>query len=515
MYTFGPFKLDTDKRLLLEAGRAVAIEPQVYDVLLMLIENRQRVVMKDELIASIWKGRVVSDAALSSRIKSARQAVGDSGKKQQWIKTVHRLGFRFIGEVSTPDPPAARPQAESPAMTRQGDDRPAIIVLPFQTPAEDVASVFSLGFAHDIITSLSRLRWLKVIARASAFKLADASIDPSEIQSLVRANYCASGQLYRHRDAIEIAIQLEDFATRSVLWADRITFTGEELQAVRHSIVCRIVNALERHISEQEAGQALLKSTEDLNAWESYHRAMSHFFRFNAADNQLACELFRRSIDADPGFARAHAGLSSAAFQNAFNNYPGIDRLKAVEQAITHAEKSIHFDRMDPLANFVMGRVHWLTGEPGASLPWLERAVALNPNYAQGYYAHGLASLLSDDSLRGYDDSERALSLSPLDPFLYGFYGIRAFSYLADQDRENAHTWAEKAAHQPEALPVMDLLAAATSTMTGRADKALTWLGKARERRPGIDSRHFFAALPFVSGRIKEELTAAFRHLGI
>ena len=390
-----------------------------------------------------------------------------------------------------------------------------MIVLPLQTAVDDQASVFPLGFAHDVITSLSRLRWLRVIARATAFRLSDPTVAQSDIQTLVGARYCVSGQCYPHRDGMEIHLQLEDLVSGSVLYADRVSFAGDELQTVRHDVVCRIAGSLEREISEQEAARALLKSTASLNAWEAYHRAMSHFFRFTADDNQKALALFRHSVSADDSFARAHAGLSSAAFQNAFNHYPGIDRLKAVQQAITHAEKSIQLDRLDPLANFVMGRVHWLTGEPGASLPWLERAVALNPNYAQGYYAHGLASLLSSDEMRGYDDSKRALSLSPLDPFLYGFYGIRAFSHLADDDPESAHAWAEKAAHQPEALAVMDLLAAATSQITGRGERAASWLGKARSRNPGIGSQHFFAALPFAPGRIKDTLSSAFTELDV
>ncbi|NIB42653.1 transcriptional regulator [Pseudomaricurvus alkylphenolicus] len=494
-------------------------------MLRILIENRHRVVMKDELMATIWKDRVVSDSAISSRIKSARQAIDDNGKSQKWIKTVHGLGFRFIGDIQDiatertgwagcdPRLDATEPRSDVSSLT--DEDRPTIVVLPFQMSDTEKDTILSLGLAHDIITSLSRLRWLKVIARASAFQLSDTSITQSDIHALVNAKYCVSGFLVRHRTAVEINIRLDDVSDQTVIWAETISFRHVDVYQIRQELIHRISNQLELQISEHEARHAMLKSTDDINAWEAYHRAISHLFRFNEQDNHRALELFQQSIRLDPDFARAHAGLSSAAFQNAFNRYPGVDRLKAVELAINHAEKSIDLDHMDPLANFVRGRVHWLTGEPGASLPWLERAITLNPNYAQGYYAHGLASLLSSDDLRGYQDSETALTLSPLDPFSYGFYGIRAFSFLADDDRENAHIWAEKSAHQPGALAIMDLLAAATSDITHRPDRANAWLHKARERSPHIDSQQFFAALPFVSGQIREALSTAFRRLRI
>ena len=162
-----------------------------------------------------------------------------------------------------------------------------------------------------------------------------------------------------------------------------------------------------------------------------------------------------------------------------------------------------------------MGRTYWLRSDTASSLPWLERAVALNPNYAQGYYAHGLASLMTHSDSRGYLDSDKALSLSPLDPFLYGFYGIRAFSHLADSDHEQMRVWAEKAALQPESIAVMDVLAAAACELTQDRDSALGWLNKAQQRHPGISGRYFFEALPFASPAIREPLAGAFSRLGL
>lgn len=506
-YVFGSYQLNTDNHELRREGMLVAVEPQVFEVLRVLIENRQRTLLKDELMEMIWPGRVVSDAALSSRIKSARQAIGDDGKLQNLIKTVHGVGFRFVGELNN--------QESAPAIAMDGEDqRPSILVLPF-TGHTDNQAIFPQGLAHDIITGLSRLRWLKVIARASAFQLSTLSQSFEDIRSLTGARYCLSGCLEVVGKRLSINLELVDMRDQSILWADRVAASLDDLHSVRADIVTQTVSILELQISSNEAQRALLKSPENLDAWESYHAGVSHLYRFNSKDNQAASALFQRAIAQEPDFARAHAGLSAAEFQNAFNLYPGVDRDLSVQIARESAERSIDLDWLDPLANFVMGRIYWLTGDTSASLPWLERAIALNPNYAHGYYAHGLASLMLSQQQRGYEESSMALSLSPLDPFLYGFYGIRAFSYLADEDIANARQWAEKAACQPGAIAVMDLMAAATCELEGDLPQAKVWLSKAAARKPDINRHYFFEALPFAQGAVRSQIDTALARLGI
>jgi len=535
IFSFGHYQLNTKKHELLLNGKSIAVEPQVFAVLHVLLANRERVVPKEELMETIWPGRIMTDAALSSRIKSARQAIGDDGKNQTLIKTIHGIGFRFVGEIEPESEPAPvvttqnnAPQLLTPELLTPElltpeaaasvieDNRPSILVLPFHFASQqEKLDILPQGLAHDIITGLSRLRWLKVIARASAFQFTAATNSFADMRRLTRARYCLSGFIEVIANRLAVNLELIDMAHESVLWAERIMGSLDDIHSVRSEIVTKAVGVLELQISTKEAQLALLKSPENLDAWESYHLAISHLFRFNERDNLAATTLFRRAVDLEPDFARAHAGLSAAEFQNAFNLYNGVDRNQSVRIAQESAERSIDLDRLDPLANFVMGRTHWLYGDAQASLPWLERAIALNPNYAQGYYAHGLASLMASHELRGYEDSEQAVSLSPLDPFLYGFYGIRAFSYLADDDVLNAKTWAEKAACQPESIPVMDLLAATTCDLAGDAANAQRWVSKAKQRKPDIDSHYFFKALPFAQGGVRTKIQLTLTKLGL
>ena len=184
-FRFGAYEVDLERQELRRTGTAVPIEPQVFDVLAFLVKHRDRIVSKDELFETVWQGRIVSDAALNSRISAARRAIGDSGNAQTLIRTVHKRGFRFVGLVDgdgvapvadtesppseTDDAPALAPAAvpEEPLAL---PNRPSIVVLPFQNMSGDPdQEYFADGLTEDIITGLSRQQWFFVIARNSSF----------------------------------------------------------------------------------------------------------------------------------------------------------------------------------------------------------------------------------------------------------------------------------------------------------------------------------------------------------
>ncbi|MEM9257311.1 MAG: winged helix-turn-helix domain-containing protein [Pseudomonadota bacterium] len=517
IYQFGGYSLNTDNLTLLHNDVPIEVEPQVFAVLQALIENRDRAISKEELVSLVWKGRVVSDAAISSRIKTARQAIGDDGKSQRLIKTLHSFGFKFVAEVRESHPsPLSGPISANETAADRDDGRASIVVLPLGlNKGAKADEVLAIGITHDIISSLSRLHWLRVIARASAFKLADTQLATQDLHRTFGIDYSLAGFVHFTDGKITLHVQLNDARDDTVLWADSLSGSRDDLHGLRLAVVSKAINLLELQLSDQEAKRAQLANPENLDAWRAYHLATAHLYRFNEADNQAALELFKRSVNLEPGFARGHAGLSAAEFQNAFNRYPGTDAERSEQLALMAAQESIALDPMDPLANFVMGRCHWLSGDPEGSVTWLERAIALNPNYAQGYYAHGLACLMADDALRAYDDATAAETISPLDPFMYGFYGIRAFSYIADGDYESACRWAESAARQPGAIVIMDLVAAAAAELAGRQKRAKSWLQRARRRKPDIDMNYLFQALPFSEGSVKQRLRDALDSLGL
>ncbi|MEM1155978.1 MAG: winged helix-turn-helix domain-containing protein, partial [Pseudomonadota bacterium] len=493
-YSFDAFSLDVDARELRRGDESIELEPQVFRLLLRLIEHRERVLSKDEINELVWSGRPVSDSALTSRIKSLRKALGDDGRAQRVIKTVHGCGYRFVAEVTEHSDqltlkPSLQDGLKDPASGTAINEPPTILVLPFTAAsAIDSLPVLPEGLAHDLIIGLSRLHWLRVISRVSAFRLAKHTSDHAGPQAASWAGYSLTGSVELQGKTLSLLVELQDLATQSVLWVERINGALDDVHRMRAEITEQAVSVLEARLSFHEAQRARLLAPDNLDAWSSYHLGIDHMYRFNKIDNAKAVSFFERAIKLDPSFARAHAGLSFAQFQHVFNRY-GNDT-KDIEQAAlaarVNAERSIELDGLDPMGNFVMGRSFWLQADPAASLPWLKRALAVNPSFAQGYYAHGLASVMSGQSAEALRDSKQALALSPLDPFLYGFHGIRAFYFIAEGEYLQAYEWAVSAARQPGAIPVMDLIAAAASHLAKRSEEATRWIDRARQRKADI-----------------------------
>ena len=517
IYEFGEFVLDSDKVELKSNDMLIATEPQVFRLLLLLIENEERLVTKDEIIEVVWGGRFVSDSAISSRIKSARQLLGDSGADQRFIRTVHGQGFRFVGRVQrrlTTQGPGigargqGRASQSEPAKSdgQRSPSKPSIAVLPFQVfgKAGAYASIAD-ALPHDLISALARLRWLFVIARGSSFRFRAAEPDMAEIGSLLRVRYCLTGVLELFASTITLTVELTDTRDGGVLWADRFKASIEDIHDIRMQIVSSVVAAMELQIPLNEARIARLATPESLDAWSSYHLGLQHLLRFTEADNATAARYFERAIDEDPGFSRAHAGLSSTYFQNAFMSYtrhPEDDILRAKDAATA----AVQLDPMDPFSNFAMGRTFWLKGDLDSSRGWLERSTSISPSYAQGIYAQAWTDTIAGHGHEGLASAELAMSLSPLDPFLYAMLGTRALAYLAQGQDAAAAEWAEKAARAPGAHVLIALIAIAAHALNGDPDAAKAWAENAKSRRPDISSEHFFRSFPFKDERLRQRI---------
>src|SRR5262245_49630555 len=204
-YLFEDYCLDTDRRELRLRAALVRMEPQVFDLIEFLIRNRDRVVSRDDLIASVWEGRIVSESALSTRINGARSAIGDDGDQQRLIKTVPRKGLRFVGAVrEEPGPSAGIVQHVPPSLP----DTPSIAVLPFSNLSGDAGQdYFTDGIVEDIITGLSRMGWLFVIARNSSFTYKGRAVDVKQVGRELGVRYVLEGSLQKAGQRVRITAQ--------------------------------------------------------------------------------------------------------------------------------------------------------------------------------------------------------------------------------------------------------------------------------------------------------------------
>ena len=513
IYRFADFELDTALYELRESGVRVPVEPQVFALLRLLVGNRGRTVTKHEIRVAVWDGRIVSESALSSRIKSARQSVGDDGRAQSVIRTVHGIGFCFIADVTTgmtislPDPPPVPEAAPSP------HSRPSIAILPFRYLGK-APSRFPIAEAlpSDLIAALSRLHWLFVISRGSSFRFNTLDTNLDEVRKALNVQYCLTGIVELSGSMMSVSLELSDTSDRGIVWSEQFRGTIDTVHEIRERITNAVTSAVEVRIPIHEAQRAQLRSPDNLDAWAAYHLGLRHMYRFNKSDNTIATGLFTRAIAMEPEFARAYAGLSFTHFQNAFLRY--VDTPDSAHLAQRYAAECLERDPLDPFGHFTMGRARWLYDDLEGSLPWLEQANALNPNYAQARYSIGWAEAL----LGSVDASRRniaaALVLSPLDPLVYGMLGVQALSHLTLNDHAQAANWAERAARSPGAHPLIEMIAAAAHGLNHDEPRAKRWAASVRARAGYLDTSDFMRAFPFRDAATKERVSGMLTRLG-
>jgi adenylate cyclase len=427
LYLFEDFLLDIDRRELRRGTVLVPLEPQVFDLLACLVENRDRLVSKADLIASIWEGRNVSESALTTRINAARKAIGDSGDQQRLIKTLPRRGFRFVGVVQKEERQGTAP-AEEPILP----DRPSIAVLPFtnMSGGADQGHIAD-GIVEDITTELSRFRELFVIARNSSFHYKGRVVDIRTVGRELGVRYVLEGSIRRDRDRLRITAQLVDAATGAHRWAERYDRDVRDIFAVQEDVAQTVAPLLAAHVSKAEAERTLLKPPTSWQAHDYYLRALSvlgfYSSSFNREDLRSARNLLQQAFSIDPNYARAHAALSMIYV--AFWVYRWDDDCpwpEALNRAYQSASKAVQQAPNLPEAHVGLGWTLLWMRQHEAAIAAFERAVALNPNFTNWRYAFTL--VFAGEPARAIQILEAHMRLDPFyEPFAPATRGLACY----------------------------------------------------------------------------------------
>ncbi len=508
--SFDDIEIDLGSFELRRAGERIPVEPLIFDLICCLANSGGRVLTRDDLINQVWDGRIVSDASVSSAIKAARKALGDTGEAQRYIRTVRGRGFQF-----TITPQSAQPETPTAPERPAHDRRPSIVVVPFDvTSASMDHPALADALAHDIIQSLSRLRWIRVIARATAFQFRSRDLNLEALRQALNVRYCQTGSVEFASGKLHLTFDLIDLADHTEIWSDRISGPLDDIHTIRDTVVSQITSSVEVQIPLHEARLAHTVAPENLDAWSSFHLGLTSMYRLSEQGARGAIPHFERAISLEPGFARAHAGMSFAHFQLAFNRYPGADVGAARKQAFASAERGLALDPYDPFCNFTQGRACWLTYEYDKSLEWLKRSTGISPNFAQCHYSTALTSALVGNTEDVHPAAETARTLSPLDPFLWAFYCVRAVACIADGDYLQAQIWANKGGSAPVTTLITDLIAVIANDLAGDAHSAIFWSERARTRRPDVKAEFFIRALNFREVKTRKVMTDALRRHG-
>jgi len=408
---------DTARRELRRGGEQIAVEPQVFDLLVYLLQNRERVVSKDDLLASVWGGRIVSDATLDSRIRAARRALGDSGAAQTLIRTFARKGVRFVGEVQEEGTPAAF----APELARRPEqavlalpNKPSIAVLPFANLSGDPEQeYFADGMVEEIITALSRIRWLFVIARNSSFTYKGQAIDVKQVGRELGVRYVLEGSVRRGGNRVRISAQLIEAETGAHLWAERFDGSLDDVFDLQDKVASSVAGVIEPAVQAAETVRSASRRTSDLSAYDLYLRAYAMYWAFQL---RQALALLEEAITRDPHYGPA-LGLAAQCCQHLAVNFNAPDRDAIRPKGIDFGRRAVEVAGDDPsvLADAAMALA--VLGEDlDAMIALVDRALALNPSFARGWYISGFLRLWTGQTDLAIEHGKLALRLSPRAP---------------------------------------------------------------------------------------------------
>jgi adenylate cyclase len=440
-YWFEDFVLDRDRHELRRGSALLPIEAQVFDLLVFLVANHHRVVSKDDLLASVWGGRIVSESTLFSRINAARRAVGDSGDQQRLIRTIIGKGVRFVGEVReqhAPSKPAAPP-------------RLSIAVLPLTNLSSDPElGHFADGLADDLTTDLSRNPEISVIARHTTSTFKGQSVDVRQLGRELGVRYVLDGSVYQACGHVRMNVQVAGAESGAVVWTDRYANVCSRSAGDHEELIGRLATALEIELVRAAMRRTYEEKSTNADASEFILRGRVCRYRpLSAANRQEALLNFERALELDPGSAEAKIGIAgtlAADLADGWSHTPGRDMRRAetllhgalergsksedahvalglvrrmqrrFDEARIAVEAAIAFNRNSAVALFQLGLLAMVTGWPEAAIPSIQKAIRVYPGDRDDAIHHwGLGScyLLLGETDRALELMLRARAENP------------------------------------------------------------------------------------------------------
>jgi adenylate cyclase len=487
-YLFEDYTLDADRRELHRGAEIVPVAPQVFDLLKYLIRNRERVASKDDLIKTVWDGRIVSDAALTTRLNAARTAIGDSGEEQRLIKTLPRKGFRFVGQVQEAQRPAGLTAADNPvelprpALTLP--DKPSIAVLPFQNMSADPdQDYFADGMVDEITTALSRFDFLFVIARNSSFTYKGKAIDIKQVGRELGVRYVLEGSVRNAAGKVRIIGQLIDAVTGMHLWADQFEGDLSDIFALQDRITERVVSAIAPKMFQVELDLAL-RRTNNLSAYDLCLRALPHFWSWTRSGTAEALRLASRALEIKPryGFAAMLAG--SCHFSNVHAVW-AVDPKSEIAEGFRLIRLALSINGNDAAALGSLGlATAFFSRDDATAKQMVDRAIALNPNAVYAWYQRGWICLIGGQPEEAIQSFERCVRMSPFDPALVLTFTGLSFAFIHLGRFDEAIAAAKNAINRNQTYAPAHRCLAAALTVLGRDADARMAVDQALEIEP-------------------------------
>ncbi len=477
LLSFDAFEIDDTRFELRHDGEPVPVEPLVFDLILYLARNADRVVGRQEIVEHVWQGRIVSDATISGCLKSARRALGDDGKTQERIRTVRGRGFYFVGGERPDAPPAPLP-----VMPERPAERPVIAVMPFENLGGGLEEYFSDGLAEDLITSLSRFRELQVIARTSTFRFRGQDLDLTLLRAELNPHYVVEGSVRRRGGRVRLSVRLIDAGTGTHVWADNFDHELEDILLLQDELVRTVAAILGVQVQDVGLQKSLSKGPAELNAYDLVLRARRYTRTLLAPDHAEARDLLEAAIVQDPNSSDAHALLCNvylAEYRFELNPRPD-----PILRALAMAQRATELDPQNAYARLWLAITHFFRHENDLFHAEAERALLLNPNDPEILADAGHYYAFMGEFERGIELSGQARRLNPFHPSWYHF----SFARYHFARRDYAKALTDLARIDMPEFYWTHILGAAALGQLGDSE-AGTALGRVFELLPDCDIR--------------------------
>jgi TolB-like protein/lipoprotein NlpI len=458
-------------------GEPAKIGARAFDLLMVLLENRDRVIGKEELLAAVWPGRVVEEGNLAVHVLALRRVFGAHA-----ISTAAGRGYRF-----TLEPAPAQPSAEP----RSPPDKPSIAVLPFANLGDDPdQDVFADGIAEDILTELSRFRELFVIARNSSFTYRGRTTDVRTIGRQLGVRYLLEGSVRRAGERVRVTAQLIDALDGGHVWAERYDRVLDDLFGVQLEVTASIVASIAPQIAFAEIDRLRKTGSRSLGAYELAvrARAAAHDAHVGADVGLLdrAAQYASQALELEPDNLTALEVLALAATMR-LQFDAAADPAATLEEGLSAVARGLAIDAGWAAGHAYRGMLLMMSRKPDLeveALSALRRAHELNPNNTYALFALGFGELAAGRDARAVACFQRALHLSPRDPGAYNYHAALALGRIALGEFDAALEAAKSAVDAAPRYPVGRCMMAIAYGALGQDELSRASLEAARALSP-------------------------------
>lgn len=489
IYRFAEYRLDADRKALFRGDDPVPVEPQVFDLIRLLADRRGALVSHDEIFAEVWRGRIVSDSALSSRVKAARQALGDTGTAQQMIETRHERGFRLVPDVTVEG--AAAPLATP------GRPVPTIAVLPFDPFTEGPeTALLADGLTEEIITGLARFRLFPVLSRNSTFAYKGQARDIRQIGRELGADYIIEGSVMRAQGRIRVHVQLIEAATGLHLWADRPEAAEGDMFALFDTICTRVAGAIQPELLHAEQHRAARVTPSSQTAWQKWVQAQALMMTPSKQQNARARTLLAEAVALEPDSARLHSALAVTHLWDVLFFWSESPPA-SMQASLASAARAGEHAQSDAWTLAALGGCRLVLRDHAGALSLLREAVIADPNSSLARGTLALALAFDGQAEAAIDAAVQADRLSPHDRRAALWANARGIAAVRLGDFATVLAEGQRIARLYPDYPSGQRLIAAGAARLGQMDVASRAVAHIKAILPNYRVSAAIASLPF------------------